>query len=285
LRKTRSASRSRAEKRPPTRGEKRRHRRRVTLITALALLLLGLSFPLWAKPLGRVLAAQIVSASRHYRVTSVTVAGNRALSQEQILALAKVPAGAALLSVPVRQVRQRLEGHPWIRYAYVRRRLPDTIEIRVTEREPVAAVRGGGLFMITADSMAVAPLTDNWLWDLPILTPSRALTLRDGVAVRDSSTLALLHEVLVLRAVSTDAWKNLSEMYYAGGQIHATLSQPPLELNLGRGASELAWTSALHLLTARPAGELARCQSMDLRIPGKIVVSMSTPVATERTNG
>ncbi len=140
-RKTPSPSRS--EKRVPTRGAKRRHARRVTLITALALALLGLGFPLWARPLGRLLAAQIVAASNRYRVASVTVAGNRALSQEQILTLAKIPAGAALFHVPVRQVRQRLEAHPWIRYAYVRRRLPDTIEIRVTERVPVAAVRGG----------------------------------------------------------------------------------------------------------------------------------------------
>ncbi len=139
--------------------------------------------------------------------------------------------------------------------------------------------------MITADSVAVAPLTDNWQWDLPILTPPRAVTLRDGVAVRDSSTLALLHEILVLRAVSDDAWRNLSEVYFAGGQMHATLSQPPLELNLGRGASELAWLGALKLLRDSPQGERTRCQSMDLRIPGKIVVSMSTPVTTERTNG
>jgi cell division septal protein FtsQ len=268
-----------------SRSEVRMRRRRRTLISLGIILTLALSFPLWSPWMARLVGRQIVSASDHFRVKNTVVLGNRVVPLQQILSLAAVRSDACLLTVPVGAVKTRIQKHPWIRYAYVRRRLPDTIEIRVTEREPVAAVRGDGFFMITSDSVAVSPLTSNWVWDLPILTPPHPLRLKAGMAVTDTATLALLHETLVLRNVSQTAWHNLSELYYESDQMHAELTQPAADILIGRGVTELSWTGALKLLSDNAAVKARNHTLLDLRIPGKVIVSENFRTSDGQVNG
>jgi cell division septal protein FtsQ len=245
----------------------------------------ALTAPLWSGPLARLLATQVKASSRHFRVQQVTVRGLRAVPESEILELARISCGSPLYNVSTAAAERRIGTHPWIRFACVRRRLPDTVEIRVTEREPVAALRGSELLMITADSMVVAPLANGRMWDLPLLTPPRPLKLRAGAALKDAATLALLRETLTLRSVSHDAWRNLSEIYLSDDGMHATLANPTVDLALGQGAGELAWAAALELLRSRPRSTTVPIQSMDLRVPGRIVVMESSSTVEEQVRG
>ena len=269
----------------PSRAETRRRARHWAAGSLAALVVTALSAPLWSAPLARLLAAQVKTSSRHFRVQQVVVHGLRAVPEREILGLAGISCGTALYSASTAAAERRIEAHPWIRFACVRRRLPDTVEIRVTEREPVAALRGSELLMITADSMVVAPLASGRMWDLPLLTPPRPLKLRAGAALKDAATLALLRETLMIRSVSPDAWRNLSEIYMSGGDMHATLANPTVDLVLGQGAGELAWTAALELLRSRPGNPTGPIQSMDLRVPGRIVVMESSSTVEEQVHG
>jgi cell division septal protein FtsQ len=225
------------------------------------------------------------ASSRHFRVEHVVVHGLRAVPESEILELAGVAVGAPLYSVSTSATVKRVRAHPWIRFAHAKRRLPDTVEIHVVEREPVAALRGSELLMITADSMVVAPLAAELTWDLPLLTPPRPIKLRAGAALTDSAALALLRETLLVRAVSRDAWRNLSEIYMSGGDMHATLANPTVDLVLGQGAGELAWAGALELLRNRLRNAAPPVQVMDLRVPGRIVVKESSSTVEEQVRG
>lgn len=269
----------------PSRSELRTRRRRRTVISFIILFVIGATFTAWSPFVARFAGDQIIRWSDHYRVRNTIVLGNKVIPADQILKLAAIPARTSLLSVPVGSIKTRLQQHAWIRYAYVRRRLPDTIEIRVVEREPVATLRGEGVSMITADSMVVSPLTPGWVWDLPILTPPRPLKVKPGTAVTDAQTLALLRETLVIRRVSEQAWRNLSELYYENGQMHAALSHPAVDVLLGQGVTELAWSGALKLLNGTFQADLRRNPRLDLRFPGKIVVSDNFRSTAEQVRG
>ena len=269
----------------PSRAEARRRARHWAVGSLAALVITALTSPLWCGPLARLLAAQVKASSRHFRVQQVAVYGRRAVPEHEILELAGIQCGTALYSVSTAAADRRIETHPWIRFARVRRRLPDTVEIRVIEREPVAALRGSEPLMITADSVVVAPLAGCPAWDLPLLTPPRPLKLRAGAALKDAATLALLRQTLTLRSVSRDAWRNLSEIYMSGDGLHATLANPTVDLILGQGAGELAWTAALELLRSRTRGASVPIQSMDLRVPGRIVVMESSSTVEEQVRG
>jgi cell division septal protein FtsQ len=269
----------------PSKAEKRRRTRRVTLISIVAVLLVVGTLPLWSNWIARMCAGQLVDWSSRFRVQHVLISGNHVVATETIEKLASIPKGTSLFNVPVHAAKTRIESQAWIKTVVVRRRLPDAIEIRIVEREPIAAVRSDKLLILTSDSVALAPVTDNWVWDFPLLTPPRPVRLKAGATVSDSCTLALLREALKLHAVSKDAWHNLSELYYADGQMHAALSRPAVDVLLGHGTSELAWTGALKILNGKSSADLARYQSIDLRIPGKIIVAEGSAATGEQTHG
>jgi len=255
------------------------------LIFAATVLLILVTYPLWSTWLSRACADQLVDWSDRFRVRNTEITGNHIIKTDQIAHLANVSKGVSLFQVPVIAVQRRIESDPWIKRAVVRRRLPDTIEIQVIEREPAAAVRSERLLMITADSIALAPDSDDWVWDFPLLTPPHPVKISVGTAVTDSSTLALLGEALKLRAVSKDAWHNLSELYYVDGQMHAALSRPAIDILLGHGTSELAWLGALKILNDKSGADPAHYQSIDLRIPGKLIVAEGSSTTGEQTHG
>jgi cell division septal protein FtsQ len=107
-------------------------RRRSTLRRALALVTVAAlaGFAGWAMLWSSWLAAD-----------KVTVAGERTLSQRQVLAAARVPLGTPLVRLDLDQIKQRIAALRPVARVSVHRDWPQTVAISVTERTPVAAVR------------------------------------------------------------------------------------------------------------------------------------------------
>ena len=84
---------------------------------------------------------QFLSGSDLLRVEHVTVKGNRYLSQGEVLALLDRMHGENILEIDLEAHRRRLLTSGWVRGATLRRLLPSTIEVVVTERKPVGLVR------------------------------------------------------------------------------------------------------------------------------------------------
>ncbi len=119
----------------------RRHWAPVARGAALAA---GVSFGGWA-------AATELPAAPFLAIDDVEVVGNEMLSAGEVLALMPGLHGAGVLSVDLEDHRRRLSASPWIAVAALRRRLPSTVEVFVTERRPVAAARfGDRLFLLDA---------------------------------------------------------------------------------------------------------------------------------------
>jgi hypothetical protein len=268
-----------------SRSDVRRRGHRVVAATVTTLLLVAVSSLFWGPVAARELSHALVAGSSHLRVTQVYVAGNHRLGSPLILQLAGVKKGQAMFAVSCASVKARVEKHSWIRCAQVRRHFPDAVEIRVWEREPAAALRDNGLLVVTTDSIVVAPLAQNWSWDLPILTPPRTLNISDGQQLRDPTTLAMLREVLKVRHVSLEAWHNLSELYVSDTDMRAVLIKPPIELLLGRGVGELDWIAALRLVHDNQRNGEMLCQRVDLRVPGKVILGFQPLTSREPISG
>jgi cell division protein FtsQ len=249
----------------------------------LTLAILALTGAIFHRALSEQLSDRFLQHSRHFRVEEISVTGCQLLDRESVLALAAVKPQTSLFAVEPAAVAARVARHPWIKACTLTRRFPNTVVISVTERRAAAALRADMLYVLTEDSMAVLPPHVNWIWDLPILTPPRNVTVTEGQLVRDPQLLGLLSQAMAARRVSADTWQNISELYYRGGDIYATLNHPALELRVGRAASELAWT-ALSAYVARSGGSL-NCRLIDLSIPGKLIVSTEAPTGEERVNG
>ncbi|MBM3837489.1 MAG: FtsQ-type POTRA domain-containing protein [Verrucomicrobia bacterium] len=77
-----------------------------------------------------------------FSIKRLDVATDGDLSTEQILAWAAVKPGDSLLAVDLLRIERDLQLQPVIQDASVVRVLPDTLKIRVTEREAIAQVTG-----------------------------------------------------------------------------------------------------------------------------------------------
>ncbi len=106
-----------------------------------------------------------------FAVSHVSIVGNHRLSTGEVLALLDGLAGQNILLVRLEQLRARVCGCPWVRDAVVRRVLPSTIEITVTERQPIAIGRiGEDLFLVDERGTVIDEYGPRYAdLDLPIL--------------------------------------------------------------------------------------------------------------------
>jgi cell division protein FtsQ len=88
-------------------------------------------------------ATWLVAFSSVFGVHTVVVAGEHRLSEQQVLAAAKVASGTPLLQLDTAAIRSRVEALPDIASATVTTSFPSTVRITVTERVPVGVVKDG----------------------------------------------------------------------------------------------------------------------------------------------
>jgi cell division protein FtsQ len=90
-----------------------------------------------------------------FAIRTIEVQGNVLTSKEQVLRTAGVRIGSNLLLPIARGVRERVQRMPAVMDVEVERELPNTLVIRVTEREPWAAIEAGGSFVAVDKSLRV----------------------------------------------------------------------------------------------------------------------------------
>jgi cell division protein FtsQ len=81
-------------------------------------------------------------------VRTITVTGREQTRAAEIVAALGVREGAPLLGFDTAAARTELERLPWIRSAAVERRFPDTVLVRLTERQPMALWQTQGRFAV-----------------------------------------------------------------------------------------------------------------------------------------
>ncbi|WP_165845805.1 cell division protein FtsQ/DivIB [Streptacidiphilus pinicola] len=117
------------QERPPRPGL-RLSRRGIVVLCGLVVALLGTG--VW-----------LVWFSSVFDVRTVTVVGVRSLTKDQVLRAAQVPLGGPLERLDTGAVEARVEkALPRVDHADVSTSWPHAVQITVTERNPVAAVRG-----------------------------------------------------------------------------------------------------------------------------------------------
>jgi cell division protein FtsQ len=73
-----------------------------------------------------------------FALEDVVVEGRMRTNKQQILTTLELKRGIPLLSINLFDAKEKLENLSWVKAARVERRLPDTLFIRISEKEPVA---------------------------------------------------------------------------------------------------------------------------------------------------
>ena len=94
-----------------------------------------------------------------FHAKTITVAGERRFSEEQILKMAGIGPGTDVFHVDLGALERRLERNPWIAEAVVTRHLPSSLSVVISERRAVALARSadGRMDYLALDGHVLAP--------------------------------------------------------------------------------------------------------------------------------
>jgi cell division septal protein FtsQ len=105
------------------------------------------------------------------RVRRISVHGNVRLSSGEVQALVEDLRGSSILRVDLDAFRRRLVESPWVAEVALRRVLPSTVEIFVSERRPVGLCRmGPDLYLVDETGTVIDQFGPQYAeFDLPII--------------------------------------------------------------------------------------------------------------------
>ncbi len=186
--------------------------------------------------------------------------------------------GASMWDASPTRVKARLEAHPFIARAAVRRRFPDDFEIDIRERRPEAIVVLDRLYYVDRSGSVFGPLSESDSRDYPVITGlsentpggQRAWALRRALQ-------------LVRRCQRGRCFAPVSEVHI-DPKLGAVLypAAPPVPIVLGWGSTGEKLSRAARVLQRwEGEGSAERLQKIDLRFRNQVVVKLRTPPAAE----
>ena len=200
------------------------------LVTLASLAWIGFQLDRWA------------ASSPHFALRKFQSSGLRRATEKELLRLAGLAPGMNLWSLDSATVAQAMAAHPWVRTVEVTRSLPDTLQLRVEERAPVALASLGDLYVVDAEGAPFKRVSPAETLDLPLLT---GIT-REQAEKDPAGTAARLREALGVADVYQHAFE-----------------RPRLsEIQLGESAFELITTDGVRVVLGRDDldGQLRRLQ-------------------------
>ncbi len=140
-----------------------------------------------------------------FRVTTVTIRGNRMVRDHQIRELASLGNTTGMLRINTARLAADIARHPWIDRVSVTRQWPSTLAIRVTEHVPLALVNSGEadrqrLFYVDRSGRLFAPVMTSRDVDFPVITGTpEQLAVKDGKITGKSAAAEALHFLRLAR--------------------------------------------------------------------------------------
>lgn len=112
----------------------------------------------------------VVSAST-LQVKKIAVRGNVRLSAGEVQTLVEDLKGSSILTADLTRYRERLMAAPWVAEVALRRVLPSTIEVFVSERRPIGVCRlGKALYLLDRTGAVIDEFGPQYAeFDLPII--------------------------------------------------------------------------------------------------------------------
>lgn len=169
------------------------------------------------------------------RVDRILVAGNQRLSNGEILAVLSGLKGESLLWTDLDRWRRRLLASPWVREATLRRSLPSTIEVTVSERQPIGIGRlRDDMYLVDRSGAIIDQFGPQYAdLDLPIIDGLAAPPPGDGGAI-DGARAELAARALAELGTRPDIAGRLSQIDVTDSRnVAIILNGDPAVVRLG----------------------------------------------------
>jgi len=136
---------------------------------------------------GAYRATTLVAHAHVLQVEKITVHGNERLARGEVLALLNGLRGENLMLTDLDRWRARLTASPWVRDAALRRSLPSTIDVAISERQPIGIGRiKADMYLVDERGVIIDQYGPQYAdLDLPIIDGLSAAAADTGLLIDD----------------------------------------------------------------------------------------------------
>jgi cell division protein FtsQ len=218
-------------------------------------------------------AALVVAHAHMLEIDRIIVKGNQRLSKEDVIAVLHGLKGESVIWTDLGAWRRRLLASSWIRDAALRRSLPSTVEVFVSEREPVGVGRiSGEMYLVDEHGVVIDQYGPRYAdLDLPIIDGLAAAPGEEGLLVDEARAELAARVVAAIRPRSRVA-RRLSQIDVSDAHnASVILTGDPAVIQLGD--DEFLARLQLYLdLAPTIRQRVPEIDSVDLRFEDRIYV-------------
>jgi cell division protein FtsQ len=232
-----------------------------------AVVAVGMAAGLWA---ARGPATAAVWEHPYFTINQLVInGGGPALTPDDLRAWLGFTGESTLWEASPARVRARLEAHPYVARAVVRREFPGRLDVLVHERRPQAIAVLDDLFYVDRHGVTFGPLRPRDSRDYPLIT-GLAPRMADG-----PRTWALRRTLRLLRQCARGVCLGeLSEVHLEDGRgVVVYPAAPRVPIVLGWGGWSTKLERAERALRAWP-GAPERLAGLDVRFQHQVVLTL-----------
>ena len=179
----------------------------------------------------------LIAAAPALQIGHMTVRGHERLSTGEVLALVAGLRGQNILAADLERWQQKLLSSPWVDSAIIRRVLPSTVEITVTERRPMGIGRiGTAMYLVDSRGVIIDEYGPSYAdLDLPIIDGLSA-SPQDGGSIVDVARAEFAARVIASLSARPELQQMVSQLDVSN--LHdavVILAGDPALLRLGDG--------------------------------------------------
>jgi cell division protein FtsQ len=217
-------------------------------------------------------AYELLARTTFLRLEKIQVSGLKRLKRQEVINLAGMKPGDAMLHLDLQRLAEHIKKSPWVEKVRVNRYFPRTVSIEITEWDPAAIVNMGYLYYLDGKGEIFKPLSRGDNLDLPVITGITADDLaRDPKGSKDMLKTAL--EVAgLLRSGTVFRLEDISEIHVDKGYGYTLFTARggvPVKLGDGGFPEKLARLSRIY---SELSPQLLTVEYIDLNYNDKIVV-------------
>ncbi|MDD5645168.1 MAG: FtsQ-type POTRA domain-containing protein [bacterium] len=126
-----------------------------------------------------------IMTEAYFNIRKVVISNNHFYSKKDIIEAADIKNGQNIFSVELKEIAGNIESLPNIAAARVTRRIPDTVFVKVYEREAVAQVESGRFYLVDEEGFVLEPVYNVRKDDIPVIKGREIAGLVPGSKIND----------------------------------------------------------------------------------------------------
>jgi cell division septal protein FtsQ len=217
-------------------------------------------------------ASSLFARASFFKLEKIEVSQLNKLTRADVIAQAGIKPGEDLLGLHLGRMGEQLSKNPWVEKVKIRRYLPHTITIEITEQEPMAVASMGYLYYLNSKGDIFKLLTDGDRLDYPVFTGINEEDLSKDPVGSKAAIKSMLSLIDLLKGGELLKLEDVSEIHYDKGYgVTIFMAERGVPVRLGRaGFTEKLERLAKIYGTLQP--RMMTLEYIDLDYSDKIVV-------------